>query len=172
MKPYAILAMLAAFLLVSTARAEEPTQGSKTMPSHPGGMHSAMGMAMDTPPDTRESVEFPAHLKAHELANMRDHLLTIQRIQAALGRGEFNKAAELAEQRLGMSSFQLHGAATVAPHMPKGMQDAGMAMHRAASRFALAATDAGVTGDFKPVLVALAQVTTQCVACHAAFKLK
>jgi len=141
------------------------------------GMHSPMhGSAETIAPtaltDTRQTVDFPAALKEHELANMRDHLLTIQRIQAALGEGEFKTAADLAEQRLGMGSFKLHGAATAAPYMPKGMQETGMGMHRAASRFALASTDAGVTGDYKPALAALSELTAQCVACHAGYKLK
>jgi hypothetical protein len=132
-------------------------------------MHSA-GVATPTP-DVRQLVEFPAPLRERELANMRDHLLTLQRIQDALGRGEFEKAADLAEQRLGMSSFKLHGAHEVAPYMPQGMQDIGTAMHRAASRFALAAGEAGATGDLKATVAALSRVTEQCVTCHAAYRL-
>ena len=45
-------------------------------------------------------------------------------------------------------------------------------MHRAASRFAIAAQDAGVTGDLKPVFAGLADVTAQCVSCHAGYRLK
>ncbi|MCG6875289.1 MAG: hypothetical protein LJE97_09390 [Betaproteobacteria bacterium] len=132
-------------------------------------MHSA---GVPTPAtDTRQLVRFPEPLREHELANMRDHLMTLQRIQDALGRGEFEKAADLAEQRLGMSSFKLHGAHEVAPYMPQGMRDTGTAMHRAASRFALAAQEAGATGDLKASIAALSRVTEQCVACHAAYRL-
>ena len=79
---------------------------------------------------------------------------------------------DLAEKRLGMSSFELHGAHEVAKYMPTGMQEIGSEMHRAASRFALEATNAGATGDIRPALAALATVTQQCVACHAAYRLK
>jgi hypothetical protein len=79
--------------------------------------------------DPRELVHFPEPLLEHELANMRDHLLTLSRIQEYLSQHEFEKAVDLAEKRLGMSSFGLHGAHEVAPHMPKGMQEAGTAMH-------------------------------------------
>jgi len=133
-------------------------------------MHST-GVATPTT-DMRQLVEFPAPLRVKELANMRDHLLTLQQIQEALGSAEFEKAADLAEQRLGMSSFKLHGAHEVAPFMPQGMQDTGTAMHRAASRFALAAGEAGATGDLKAPIAALSRVTEQCVACHAAYRLK
>jgi hypothetical protein len=123
-------------------------------------------------PDTRELVHFPAPLIAHELANMRDHLITLSRIQEYLSKREFDKAGELAEKRLGMSSFGLHGAHEVAPYMPKGMQEAGTAMHHAASRFALATQRAAIDNDVAGALGALNEVTQACVACHAAYRLR
>jgi hypothetical protein len=127
---------------------------------------------MAVPPDTREAVAFPAMLRAHTLANMRDHLQTLAGIQQLLGAGQLDAAGDLAEQRLGMSSLPLHGAEEVAPYMPKGMQDAGTAMHRAASQFAIVTRDASVSGDTKPVMASLAQVTATCVSCHAKYRLK
>jgi len=123
-------------------------------------------------PDARQLVRFPPALVEHTLANMRDHLQTLQEIQLQLGMGHPDVAAGIAEARLGLSSLELHGAADVAKHMPQGMQDAGSAMHRAASRFAIAAQDASVTGDLKPVFAGLAEITAQCVGCHAGYRLK
>lgn len=122
--------------------------------------------------DPRAEVAFPAGLREHTLANMRDHLLALQEIQAALGAGKFDRASDISERRLGMSSLEAHGAHEVAKYMPQGMQDAGSAMHRSASRFAVAAQDAAATNDLKPALAALAEVTAHCVACHAAYRLK
>jgi cytochrome c556 len=34
------------------------------------------------------------------------------------------------------------------------------------------AKDAAATGDFKPVLEAMARLTQQCVACHSAYRLQ
>jgi len=51
------------------------------------------------------------------------------------------------------------------------MQDIGTAMHRAASRFARTAQEAEVQGGVPRALDALAELTRQCVACHAGFKL-
>jgi hypothetical protein len=138
----------------------------------PASHHHAQTQAGAPAPDMRQMVRFPTTLREHTLANMRDHLLVLQQIQEALAGQEYERAGELAEQRLGMSSLASHGAHEVAKYMPKGMQEAGSGMHRSASRFAMAATDAGATGDLKPALAALAQVTAQCVACHAGYRLK
>ncbi len=129
-------------------------------------------MSAPPAPDQRQFVQFPPALVEATLNNMRDHLQTLQEIQFQLGTGHPDVAAKLAEARLGLSSLELHGAAEVSPHMPQGMQEAGTAMHRAASRFAIAAQDASVTGDLKPALAGLAEVTAQCVACHAGYRLK
>ena len=144
---------------------------------HDPSMHAqhqaqATKATMATPKDTRQAVKFPKTLREHTLANMRDHLLALQEIQEALARQEYDKAGDIAEARIGMSSLALHGAHDVAKYMPKGMQDAGTAMHRNASRFAVAAKDAAATGDVRPALAALAATTAQCVACHAGYRVK
>ena len=143
-----------------------PTDERHSMPMSHEAMH---------PPaiqDTRELVHFPPPLLEHELANLRDHLLTLSQIQEYLSKHEFDKAGDLAEKRLGMSSFGLHGAHEVAPYMPKGMQDAGTAMHHAASRFAIATQEAAIDHDVARALGALNEVTQACVACHAAYRLQ
>lgn len=122
--------------------------------------------------DVRPLVKFPEELRIHTLANMRDHLLALQEIQDALAREQYDRAASVAEQRLGLTSLKSHGAHDVAKFMPAAMQAVGSEMHRTASRFAVAAKDAGATGDAKPALAALANVTAQCIACHAGFRIQ
>jgi hypothetical protein len=124
------------------------------------------------PQDTRQFVQFPSELVEHTLANMRDHLLALQQIQEQLAQGHTDQAARIAESRLGMSSLPVHGAQEVAKYMPQGMQDAGTAMHRAASRFVIASQDAGVGGDIKPAIAALADVVAQCNGCHAGYRIR
>ena len=121
--------------------------------------------------DARQLVTFPEPMRLHTITSMRDHLLALQEIDVALSQNAFDKAASIAEQRLGMSSLELHGAAHIAPFMPQGMQDIGTQMHRSASRFAVAAQDASVNNDVRPALAALGTVMQQCVACHAAYRL-
>ncbi len=65
--------------------------------------------------------------------------MALQEIDVALSQNAFDKAATIAEQRLGMSSLELHGAAHMASFMPQAMQEIGTQMHRAASRFAIEA---------------------------------
>jgi hypothetical protein len=122
--------------------------------------------------DGRVAVEMPPMMRAHMLANMRDHLLSLQQIQSRLAGGDYDAAADIAEERLGMSSLQFHGASHMAGFMPKGMQETGTAMHQFASRFAVTAQEASVTRDLPRALGALSEVTAQCVACHAAYRLK
>lgn len=152
--------MILAVLAVPASRSTMAQGGDHGMQHHPGGPHVS---------DSRQLVQFPDELREHTLANMRDHLLALQEINDAMARGENDKAARIAEHRLGLSAMRLHRAHENAKHMPQGMQDLGYSMHRAASRFAIAAQDAGVAGDLKP---ALGEVMNGCVGCHAGYRLK
>jgi hypothetical protein len=120
--------------------------------------------------DTRRLVELPPMLRQHMLGNMRDHLLAITEIQQALSSGAVDQAADIAERRIGMSSLATHGASHMAAYLPEEMQVIGTRMHQAASRFAVIAQESAVDGDIKKAIGGLAQVTAQCVACHAAFR--
>jgi hypothetical protein len=155
--------MKAAFVLLAAL-----TVASCAATGHAADEHHAH--AAPAMPDTREAVRFPPMLREHTLANMRDHLATMQALQEALAAGNFDHAAHLAETRLGLSSLEAHGAHDVAPYMPAAMQAMGAEMHKAASRFAVEATNASATGDVRPALAALADVTARCVACHAAYR--
>jgi hypothetical protein len=139
----------------------------------PGDENATRPMTSGSSPDAdaRQFVKFPEPLRLHTLANMREHLSTLQEIDIALSRNDYDSAARLAERRLGLSSLEAHGAAHLAPYMPPSMQDIGTAMHRAASRFAIVAQNAAATGDVRPALAALGDVMQQCVACHAAFRM-
>jgi hypothetical protein len=123
--------------------------------------------------DTREFVPLPERMQEHMLANMRDHLATLNTIIGDLAGGRFDAAAKLAEQRLGMSSLGLHGAAHMAPFMPQPMQDLGTTMHRAASRLAIVLQNTSVSPSLdtmRDANQALHEVTTTCVGCHASYR--
>ena len=118
--------------------------------------------------DGRELVEMPERMQAHMLKNMRDHLAALNEIITNMVNGKWNKAAEIAEWRLGMSSLESHGAKHMSKHMPEGMRAVGLSMHRAASRLALRAEEA----EADPAYSALAEVTAACVACHTSYRIR
>ena len=125
--------------------------------------------------DSRELVRLPAPMQEHMLGNMRDHLATLNEIIGKLADDKFDDAAKLAEQRLGMSSLGLHGAAHMAPFMPQPMQDIGTSMHRAASRLSIVLQDTSVSptvDTMRDVNRALHEVTTTCAACHASYRIR
>ena len=118
--------------------------------------------------DSRQRVQFPEMMQQHMLANMRDHLATLNAILEKLAMGKLDQAAEVAESRIGMSSLESHGASHMAKFMPEGMRNMGNEMHRAASRFALKAQE----GDALTAYAALSDVTAACVACHSAYRVR
>lgn len=120
--------------------------------------------------DTRELVKLPEMMRHHMLGNMRDHLLALTEIQQKLSLGDFDKAADIAEQRLGMTSLTAHGASHMAHFMPKPMQEIGTQMHREASRFAVIAQESAVDGDARRAIAGLSAIMQQCVACHSAYR--
>jgi hypothetical protein len=125
--------------------------------------------------DSRELVRLPEPMQEHMLGNMRDHLATLSEIIGDMADGKLDNAAKLAEQRLGMSSLGSHGAAHMAPFMPKPMQDIGTSMHRAASRLAIVLQDTSVSPTYdtmREVSRALHDVTSACAACHASYRIR
>lgn len=160
-----------ALLLISISALQagmHTTNNSK----HPNrnGMHENSSNKLSSDGDTRQLVKLPAMMRNHMLGNMRDHLLALSEIQQSLSEGDFEKAADIAESRLGMSSTPTHGASRMAPHMPEGMRKIGMQMHRAASQFAVTAQESAVDEDTKRAIGSLSNVMAQCVACHATYR--
>lgn len=136
-------------------------------------MQQAVAASSDPMPmDTRQLVDMPQTIQAKMLSSMRSHLQAISDIQLALAAGAFDKAADIADQRLGLSSMAREGAGTLGPYMPKPMRHLGMQMHRAASHFATVARDSEIDGDLKRAVGALGDVTQRCIACHAAYRIR
>lgn len=121
--------------------------------------------------DSRTYVEFPPMMQEHMMSNMRDHLLALQTITRLLANQKYEDAADTAEKRLGMSSMKTHGAQHMGKLMPREMGEMGTDMHRAASRFAIAAGDAAVDGGLEKAFDALSDVMGKCVACHNNYKI-
>ncbi|MGE5506818.1 MAG: hypothetical protein ACM31L_20520 [Actinomycetota bacterium] len=125
--------------------------------------------------DARQLVKLPAPMQEHMLANMRDHLASLNDLLAALAAGDVQKAGDIAENRIGMSSLGAHGSDHLAQFMPAPMREMGMNLHHAASRLAVAAADAEVENTpaaQRKVYGALHDITDACNACHTAYRVR
>ena len=129
-----------------------------------------LGLPTSSFADSRQLVEFPEMMRDHMLENMRDHLLALTKIQQHLAPEEYEKAATVAENRLGMSSLDGHGASHMARFMPAAMQQIGTQMHKAASRFAIIVQESGLEGSTPKIAEGLAGVMQQFVACHSSYR--
>ena len=147
--------------------------------------HSNMKMSSA---DGRTLLHFPPEMRTQMLGNMRDHVETLNGILNALAAADYEGASKIAAQRLGLDSPSAAGckpkagnASAAAPgsmdemmarYMPEPMRAIGLAMHTSASEFAEVAARAATTHDAKPALETLSQVTRNCVACHATYRLQ
>ena len=116
--------------------------------------------------DSRQLVEFPEMMRDH----MRDHLLALTKIQQHLALEEYEKAATVAENRLGMSSLSGYGAPHMARFMPAAMQQIGTQMHKTASRFMIIVQEGGLEGSTPKIAEGLVGVMQQCVACQSSYR--
>ena len=125
--------------------------------------------------DERELVPFPEKMQDHMMSNMRDHLRSLEDILSALANGDVDKAGEIAESRIGMSSLGIHGAAQIAKFMPEPMQAMGTELHHAASKFVIAVQNADMEPNEqfqKAIFGALSDISATCNACHSAYRIR
>jgi hypothetical protein len=137
---------------------------------HESSMHGMMhqhGMSMmkdrPTAGDERISLNLSAKMKQHQLANMRSHLEAIQSIISLMSEGGYDKASDIAHNKLGLT-----------PEMKKmcnmfanaDFRTMGLAFHQSADELG----DVLKTGNMKRSLNALHRTMTYCVSCHATFR--
>jgi len=124
----------------------------------------------EAPADARQLVTMPALAQAILREEMLDNMGALHEVIALLAQDKLAAAADVAEQRIGHASMGKHAARARGQgpgrFMPEAMHAIGLAMHDAASEFAVVAK----SGDKSKALSALQQVTGTCVACHAAYR--
>lgn len=162
-----LAAMLPAFAADDHSKHGKPKPQAAPAHPHHGAPPAAGAVHEPAPAETRVMVDFPHDIKMRMLQAMRGHLESIHLIQQALAAGDYDRAVEVAEKKMGLSSLDAHNARQ-APYMPEPMQNLGMQMHSASSRFAVAAQE----GDLPKALSRLSEVTGSCVACHATYRAK
>jgi hypothetical protein len=102
------------------------------------------------------------------MPNMRDHSIALNEILITMANGQLDQSAEVTESRPAMSSLESQGARNMAGFIPAGMRQAGMNMHRAASRFALKSQEGEATSAY----TVLSGVASACVACHSGYRIR
>jgi len=118
--------------------------------------------------DKRQYVKLPEMMQNHMLGNMRDHLATFAEMNKLIADKQWDKAADVIEHRIGMSSLTTHNASHMAKFMPKAMRSMGTEMHHAASRLALTIQ----TEDTLKIFKGVSEVMTRCNDCHMNYRIK
>lgn len=142
--------------------------GSKTTPPEP--LTSAQAATSESPGvmldelDSRAPVPLLPMMANHQKENMRDHLVVVQEIVAALASNDF-AAIERSAGRIGYSEQE----GMMCEHMgagATGFTEAGLKFHHTADSIAEAAKQKDAQG----VLKALSATLETCTSCHSAFK--
>lgn len=120
--------------------------------------------------DTRQLAKLPEAAQESLRLEMLDNMVAVNEVLSLMAAGKLREAGEVAEARLGVSAMGKHRGkpfdARPGPHMPPAMHGIGIDGHKAASEFAAAAK----ADDREKALALLANLTTACVSCHAAYR--
>lgn len=114
--------------------------------------------------DARTPVPLLPMMAQHQKQNMRDHLVVVQEVVAALARKDF-AAIEKSAARMGYSETM----GQMCTHMgagAAGFTETALAFHRTADKIGAAAS----RGQPDAVEAALAETLSACTACHAQYK--
>ena len=128
----------------------------------------------------RQPVTLPADAKAIFLAQMLGHMVALDAVITALGRGDYAAAAEVAANEIAVPRFQDAGGGSdsgpglgVGEHLPEAFRAIGKRFRSAAGDFAetARAMPAAPSGaQQQAVIAALGEITNECRACHDAYR--
>jgi len=116
--------------------------------------------------DDREPVPLLPMMALHQKENMRDHLVAVQEIVAALATDDF-AGVEKAAGRIGFSDRMAQMCTHMGAGAP-GFTDHALGFHRTADRIVEAARER----DRARVLTELGATLATCTSCHAKWKQK
>jgi hypothetical protein len=125
------------------------------------------GAPADRQQDERVALSLGPAAEAGLKLTMREHLEAIRDIVAALGRQEFEQAAQTAHQELGFPKHHQAMEREAGATFPPEYHELAMAHHQEAEDLAKAIP----SKDFKTILAQLEKTIGACVSCHQAYKL-
>ena len=114
--------------------------------------------------DSRQPVPLLPMMAEHQKRTMRDHLVAVQEMTAALAIGDF-AGVERAAERVGTSQQMKRMCEHLGAHAP-GFTDLALTFHETADTIIAAAKQADRDG----VLSALHSTLAKCTACHSTYK--
>ncbi len=156
-----LLASILAFLGAASGKLTA-SQPAPEVPAAPAAAPTATA-ALDQM-DRRTAVPLLPMMAQHQKENMRDHLLAVQEIVAALASEDY-LAIERSGARIGYSE-QMGQMCTHMGVGAPGFTDQALAFHHAADRIVIAARER----DRKRVLTELGTTLQACTSCHATWK--
>jgi hypothetical protein len=155
------LTLIAAVLSCqSSGRPSPPAEGSAAAaPSDSVSAHHVLDRM-----DARTPVPLLPMMAEHQKRNMRDHLVAVQELTAALAVGDFS-AVRRAAGRMGSSEQMTRMCEHLGAHAP-GFTEVALRFHQTADTIAEAAT----RQDRDAVLEALNRTLAVCTSCHSTYK--
>ena len=120
--------------------------------------------------DDRTAIDLPPDVKVQFLEHMRTHMNSLNEVILLMADGKMREAGSIARQEMAVPAGMGFGR-----YMPPEFRERGFEYHRSAAEFV--SITAGIpeppdsTGWAK-VVNALGQITMQCNACHATFRVK
>lgn len=141
-----------------------PACGQKASPQGPVAARPPTVDEVAERLDSRKPVPLLPMMAQHQKENMRNHLLAVQEIVAALGRDDFDAIRE-ATKKIGYSDSMAQMCNHMGAGAP-GFTEVALDFHRTADTIGVAAGQR----DRVAVHKALAATLERCVGCHATYK--
>jgi hypothetical protein len=158
-----VFALTTVVAVLGACSHEAPPGPVAASSSDPGASCASAADALDGL-DTRAPVPLLPMMANHQKQNMRDHLVAVQEIVAALATDDF-VAVERAAGRIGFSDQMGQMCSHMGAGAP-GFTEQALNFHHTADRIGAAARDR----DRDRVLAALGNTLQTCTACHATWK--
>jgi cytochrome c556 len=144
----------------SCNKSNKPTKKEEVqMPNHNKMMMHNMKMTTDT----RISLNVSPQKAQHQLMNMRNHVIAVQKIIGYLSNDDYDKASEVASKQLGLTDDMKMMCSSFGN---ADFEKLGMTFHNNADKMSAIFK----TKDKNKSLEALALTMNSCVTCHATFK--
>lgn len=158
-----LLALIPVLAIVGACSRESPPAPAATSSAVTAPTAGSAADALDRM-DTRAPVPLLPMMANHQKQNMRDHLVAVQEIVAALATDDF-AAVERAAGRIGFSE-QMGQMCTHMGAGAPGFTEQALNFHHTADRISAAARDR----DRARVMTELGATLQTCTSCHAAWK--